>query len=451
MVMSKGLSVHINNYKAILKADVELDDLTVLCGVNASGKSTIARMFHRLVCVEANYVAYAQSVVVGQFIAEVITPLKNALKGANPQLSSELCALGKQLQKEKETDFEKKVKIIREAFDGMFSRPDVVSLLSDKRLLDALDRRDKPAFSQPIKVSDVGVRAWLEDSLKEILSQYERLMAREEGSAYLFLTEKFPGDYFDPMLVLLSSMKNTQIRLSDGDVDLVDSSRPNMPFRPIFTPRQSFYIAQPAVDFPRATGNKIVLNGIEYGRSEDEQRGYDLRIEDIMGGMVKPQNENTSTEEAGVQWQFWLRGGTPIPVAQCAEGVKSLSALVMLDKLGMLGADSLLIIDEPEVHLHPQWVVEMARVLVLLAKYRKVRVLATTHSPDLVHALRDFAENENFDMNTRFYLAAEDKTNTGMYVYKDLGMDIGPIFTEFNLAKDRIFSVSKEMREGIRA
>ena len=90
----------------------------------------------------------------------------------------------------------------------------------------------------------------------------------------------------------------------------------------------------------------------------------------------------------------------------------------------------------------------MARVLVYLAKSRKVRVFVTTHSPDMVHALRDFAENDGLASNTRFYLAKEDGEQKGQFRYEDLGMNIGPIFTAFNKAKDKIASISKEIREG---
>jgi hypothetical protein len=61
---------------------------------------------------------------------------------------------------------------------------------------------------------------------------------------------------------------------------------------------------------------------------------------------------------------------------------------------------------------------------------------------------RDFAENDGLASNTRFYLAKEDGEQKGQFRYEDLGMNIGPIFTAFNKAKDKIASISKEIREG---
>lgn len=51
-----------------------------------------------------------------------------------------------------------------------------------------------------------------------------------------------------------------------------------------------------------------------------------------------------------------------------ATGVKSFAILQLLIKNGSLSDKTLLIMDEPESHLHPQWTVKYARLIVLLDK-----------------------------------------------------------------------------------
>ena len=75
-------------------------------------------------------------------------------------------------------------------------------------------------------------------------------------------------------------------------------------------------------------------------------------------------------------------------------------------------------------------------------------MLITTHSPDLVHALRDFIENENFSNQACFYLAQKESADDEGYSFRSLGMNIGPIFSVFNVAKDEIASISRRIREG---
>ena len=54
-----SLRIELRNYMAVRKANIELADMTVLAGVNASGKSTIARIFHTTVETNRNYEAIA--------------------------------------------------------------------------------------------------------------------------------------------------------------------------------------------------------------------------------------------------------------------------------------------------------------------------------------------------------------------------------------------------------
>ena len=115
-----------------------------------------------------------------------------------------------------------------------------------------------------------------------------------------------------------------------------------------------------------------------------------------------------------------------------------MAALQLLDTLGLLDSSSLLIIDEPEVHLHPQWIVDCARALVNLVKTRRVRVLVTSHSPYLIQALHHFAGRELEKEHVCFYLAEPAEGRPFLYTYRNLGNRIGPIFKSFNVALDRI-------------
>ena len=67
--------------------------------------------------------------------------------------------------------------------------------------------------------------------------------------------------------------------------------------------------------------------------------------------------------------------------------VKSFSILQLLLKNGFLQKDTLLIIDEPEAHLHPQWIVEYARMIVLLHKEIGVKFFVASHSTDMILSL----------------------------------------------------------------
>ena len=93
-----------------------------------------------------------------------------------------------------------------------------------------------------------------------------------------------------------------------------------------------------------------------------------------------------------------------------ASGIKSFGIIQLLIQAGVIDTRSLLIIDEPETHLHPKWQVEYARLLVELVK-NDISVLVTSHSPYLIQALKVFSDKNNIADRTAFYLSEKSETN----------------------------------------
>ena len=104
----------------------------------------------------------------------------------------------------------------------------------------------------------------------------------------------------------------------------------------------------------------------------------------------------------------------------------------MLLKNLYLDENTLLIIDEPEAHLHPQWIVEYARLIILLHKRLGVKFFIASHSTDMVSAIRYISEKDKCLSTVSFYTAEEDDNNNGLYIFKSLGHNIEPIFESFN-------------------
>jgi predicted ATPase len=194
------------------------------------------------------------------------------------------------------------------------------------------------------------------------------------------------------------------------------------------------------------------------------KRGYSVGNDiwdDFVSYMYKvnPHKKDLSTELLGVQIQFVIGGniqlkeddmglerglhfvskeqGIDIDVKDAATGVKTFAYMSQLLRNGWLDKETLLMIDEPEAHLHPQWIVEFARLLVKIHKELGVKVLVASHNPDMVAAIQSIAQKEEVIDKTVFYLAQKEKDET-RYVFSDKGTEISDIFTSFNIALSRI-------------
>jgi len=116
----------------------------------------------------------------------------------------------------------------------------------------------------------------------------------------------------------------------------------------------------------------------------------------------------------------------PIKIENVATGIKSFGLLILLLKQGYINDKSVMILDEPEVHLHPRWQLEMARIIVELVKYG-VKIVVNSHSPYMIEALKVYSDKEKIQSQTNFYLTEIDGNSSNESI-KDVTVDLEPIF-----------------------
>ena len=93
-----------------------------------------------------------------------------------------------------------------------------------------------------------------------------------------------------------------------------------------------------------------------------------------------------------------------------ASGIKQIGIIQMLLNTRKLRENCFLIIDEPEVNLHPEWQIKYAKILILLAKKLNITLYLNTHSPLFIEAIRTYAETYNLLDETNFYLTGDSET-----------------------------------------
>ncbi len=115
-------------------------------------------------------------------------------------------------------------------------------------------------------------------------------------------------------------------------------------------------------------------------------------------------------------------------VSNMASGIKYFGLLQKLAENARLNKGNLLIIDEPENHLHPEWQLQFARLIVNLIKNYEVKVLINSHSPYMIEALKVYSDKV-IRQQTNFYYN-ENKDNT--VVVNDATFDLGNVFEQLS-------------------
>ena len=116
-----------------------------------------------------------------------------------------------------------------------------------------------------------------------------------------------------------------------------------------------------------------------------------------------------------------------------ATGIKTFGIIQMLLENDSLNSNSLLIVDEPEVHLHPTWQVKYAEILVRLSKEFAIPVVLTSHSPYFIEALDAYTKKYKYESSTNFYFAEKNEDGLSSKII-DVTEDIMPILNSISEA-----------------
>ncbi len=98
----------------------------------------------------------------------------------------------------------------------------------------------------------------------------------------------------------------------------------------------------------------------------------------------------------------------PINIKNLSTGLKSFTLIKRLLENGSLKEKDVLILDEPEIHLHPEWQLTYAELIVLLQKEFDLTMVITTHSPYFLDAIDIFSSKYGISHKVNYYLAEND-------------------------------------------
>ena len=89
-------------------------------------------------------------------------------------------------------------------------------------------------------------------------------------------------------------------------------------------------------------------------------------------------------------------------------GLKTFAIIKMLLQNGTIEENGTIILDEPEIHLHPEWQIKFAELIVLLQKEFGMHILLTTHSPYFLKAIQVYSKKYEISDKCKYYMSELD-------------------------------------------
>lgn len=389
------IRVRLENIGILQEADIMLNGLTVISGFNNTGKSTVGKtlfsIFHGVQSYKLNFPKAKVRYLARDFGDLLATTAENnnARYDINFHRSSYRIALDYSIEEIED--------YVTQDFSYVPDENKQFVQERVSRLKERLQQIKSPDFEFDVLISTV-----MDTFRKELGRNSKNVFADESinGSVCIF------HDSLED--ILLSLTNNSRILHEDGFKQL--QSNPLFP--------EVNYIETPFLIDEMDRFHDIINFRIPSVTSHKEAMLYKLVApksdEDVIeASLRKKRMEAMSGEIAkvlpgSIEYKnhfVYQCDGHEFDLSTLATGMKSYAMLQLLLQNGYLPEETLLIIDEPEIHLHPAWQLLYAEMLVLMVKKLHIYLVIATHSPYFLQALNIFQEKHGLGDKVHFYLA----------------------------------------------
>lgn len=414
------MRLKVKNVNKISQADVYLNGLTVIVGPNNSGKSTIGRTLFTTIKAIANTNSPQD------FLQD------KQLRKHVQSLYQRLYALSRKNKIDWESQFPRMLQeFIRNLQANIENVPSIIK--EKKSFIDGLDivPRQKSLLIEDLNNIELCVSA--KGFSAAIIKTDLQYMVESE------FINRFCSVNTQKSMVELSSEDTAKIQYEviNNVVNSVECSRENFikdatyvesplyihlldalltarTYREIVDRRSLLSFAMVPVHI-KDLAEKIMLAVRQPNNIIDFTN---LHIEDTTHGSFIYDRESQ-------QIMYKTEDGNTYSPINIASGLKSFGLLQLLSAGSFLGPNHMLIWDEPENHLHPEWQIKLAEIFVKLAKGGQP-ILITTHSPYFLQAIKYFSAKETFEKYVNYYLPEETENN--LVELKDISNDLNKAF-----------------------
>ena len=383
------MKLSISNFSKIQKADITLDSITVITGLNNTGKTTIGKLLY----------AYTKT----------FNSIENQTENLrNDRISSII-------------DNYYDVSFGEDVFRPFFGKEE---RLKDKFIsIEGIDKSDKVVVKKELAnlVSEIPeeyqhrYHALITniDTISEKISEVYTISSNELERVILQqnLKSEFEGQLNN---LYKKSQEDCIIKISSNDKEIltteIKENEVSSLKREASITSTSLFVASPFIidnnyRLYRLSHHKDDLHSAIYRKENVIDKilcGRKLnKILEKMSAIVKGTIDSDYTGDEGYTE---LDMKEPLRISNLSAGLKTFFVLKKLIENGSLNDNSILILDEPEIHLHPEWQFAYAELIVLLNLEVGLKVLLTTHSPYFLNAIEVYSKKHNVN-NVNYYLS----------------------------------------------
>ncbi|MCD4819668.1 MAG: ATP-binding protein [Candidatus Cloacimonetes bacterium] len=392
------MRLKISNIGIVKQADIEINGITVIAGENDTGKSTIGKILYSITKVVNNYKKHFSKYQYSVIVDYIYIIAESTLNSGKYFIE-----FGNDVQEYLSQADSKK----------------------EKKTFNELLHKYRPKKNQFWEDNNEEIEKYFKEIEKVLQLEKDSFLVRKTALDRIFKNE------FEGQVCNLFSSELSEIKLNSGEKKIFNVNIINNEIKDIITfekmtSNDVTYIESPFIfsflntrktrhivgsedssnishiDDLKKKINKFIngnfnINLVEEILYNDKIKRFEDIISKNIGGKINYNKDLNSL--------IFSKNDKSIKMNNTATGIRAFALIDLILKIGALKSNEILIIDEPEVHLHPVWQVEYAELLVLMAKELSVKILITTHSSYFIEAIRLYSEKHLIKKKTNFYLS----------------------------------------------
>ncbi len=381
------MRIRLENIGKVKRADIELAGITVIGGENNTGKSTIGKalfaFFNAFYNKQEKIQKEYEKILEGLLISYMRQNPHNGSGVFHQEefLSKNITKITHDFLKTKET-----------TNTGTQSIEDFLDNLSQNFQLNSTN------FNE-LKQQLLAILA-IDDS--EIITRiFQDILNRE-------FNNQINNIYHEEKGTITIKIKDTTIAV------VIDRNRVTTAQVPFNIHTEVIYIENPFV--LDSLNNRQNLNGMDHSvqllnklqiKQDDgiiQEILTDKKLSRIFEKMNTVCSGSMISEDGEFKYKTAKNAAESLDIRNLSTGLKAFVIIKKLLQNGSLKEKSLLILDEPEIHLHPEWQLVFAEIIVLLQKEFSMHILINTHSPYFLEAIEVYTKKHNIS-KYNYYLA----------------------------------------------
>lgn len=386
------MKIKLKNIGKIKETDIEIKGITVIAGENNSGKSTVGKVlysvFNTFYNVEAR-IRLERIEIIGGLLERISQELfdlrRNSgrfhlMRQTRQQIANSIID---------DSLFEMNKKEIADTIFNIFSQdnftPEEVTyekILNSKELEEIVNVKNIPE-------NKIFERMFSKKIDTEFGGQINNIFNEKDGQIELVIKDRVVSillkDNFVSNINENFSLKTEVIYIDDPFVvDEADS------FMTSAETHREHLIDKLSLDRKNNIINEIIV--------EDKISNIILAINDICSGTL------AYKKNYGIGYKLY--GSDKIlDIKNVSVGLKTFIILKTLLMKSVIQDNGVVILDEPEIHLHPKWQLIFAELIVMLQKEFNLHILLNTHSPYFLNAIQVYAAKHTISNKCKYYLS----------------------------------------------